>query len=508
MNKTVNTIIALFTNLEPDTEYTIKITANKNTKSVNKTIIIKTDTKDDEEEEQEGEEEGEESIKPEGLLSLFSDHNNIDIVWTDIEGVEYSGTAVPSTGGDIINGITNDIVEGIPAISFNNLTPDTTYKITITGKKGDKEENSDPIEVKTLPEPVISSVSKNTTESVKPIFNIENLETNDGFTVTVNKMSGATYTVSAVKVSNNGETPVNATNMTQNNSNTTKLVAKFTGLLPGKYKISVVSKTEVNGVEESNTKNITIGKNNNASSIIAPVEPGTAPINKKPTINIPNNNASSIIAPVEPGTAPVEPGTAPVEPGTAPVEPGTAPINKKPTINIPNNNASSIIAPVEPAMANNGPTANNLAKRKKLAENAAAVAIAKKPKEENSEEVLQSPVNNKPTNKNKTNKKYSAQNVKIFSGQLSKLQQDLQELQRGKRTPQRAAKIQSILSNIQVLKGETGKNSKTIKNKLTSIQQKYANVNKKGRLTVGGKRNTFKKVAPKKKHTTMKKQRK
>ena len=110
--------------------------------------------------------------------------------------------------------------------------------------------------------------------------------------------------------------------------------------------------------------------------------------------------------------------------------------------------------------------------------------------------------------RNITNKQYTAQNVKLFSSKLSRLQLDLQELQRGKRTPERAAKIQSILSNINALKGETGKNSKTIKNNLTRIQQKYTNINKQKRLTVGGKRNTFKKGSLKGKSITMKKQRK
>ena len=110
-------------------------------------------------------------------------------------------------------------------------------------------------------------------------------------------------------------------------------------------------------------------------------------------------------------------------------------------------------------------------------------------------------------------KKYSATNVKIFSQKLSQLQRNLEALQRGKRTPDRAKRINSIKANIQSIKALTGRNSTTIKNDLTKIRNKYANVNTQKRLKLnGGKkrfvRRTIKKNKLKSKSQTFRKNKK
>jgi curved DNA-binding protein CbpA len=116
----------------------------------------------------------------------------------------------------------------------------------------------------------------------------------------------------------------------------------------------------------------------------------------------------------------------------------------------------------------------------------------------------------KPVNKNA--KTYSAKNVKNFSQKLSRLQLNLQALQRGKKTPERAKRINSIKANIQSIKAVTGRNSNTIKSTLTKLRNKYANVNTQKRLTVGGKKkyknNTIKKSKSKSRISTFRKNKK
>ena len=182
-----------------------------------------------------------------------------------------------------------------------------------------------------------------------------------------------------------------------------------------------------------------------------------------------------------------------------------------PTKKIANNNQASRAAAI--AAAKEELAAKKAKNAIKKEENNAEVAAAAKKANNNKTPKGSNNTTPKSNKSNKSNnkvtpKQYSKNNISKFTQKLNVLSRNLQAKQRSFKTPNRAATIKSINSNKQTLKGKTGMSSNVIRNSLTKIKNKYANVNTGKRLTLsGGKRTTFKKSTALKTRRSMKKQR-
>jgi hypothetical protein len=100
--------------------------------------------------------------------------------------------------------------------------------------------------------------------------------------------------------------------------------------------------------------------------------------------------------------------------------------------------------------------------------------------------------------------------MKTYFQKMRNLQLNLDALQRGKRTSNRAKRINTLKANIQSLKNLSGRNSNTIEQALQKITNKYSDINKQERLSRGGKKRnvTIRKNKLKSKTNTFRKNRK